>query len=507
MIERCREYIEKINEGLSYSPIAYRLASGAFWSLIGGVTSRALTMIASIIVARLLGREGFGELGMIQSTIGMFGVFAGFGLGSTATKYIAEYKLNNPIRAVRITDLTIIVSCITAGVVSLACLLMAPSLAETTLNQPDLAPLVEAAALMLFISAMGGVLQAALAGFESFRVIARINIIQGVAAPFITVPLVWLYGLDGAVAALTVNAALGLILCAGALKIELAGLGIERSPLTDLHKEHKVLWRFSLPSTLSLLIVMTALWIINLILVNQPDGYSELGFYSAASQWGSIITFIPGFLSAAMLPVISERHGRNANDDFSKAIIINLRMTLMVALPLTVLVISFAEPVAALYGREFDGVAPILPIIMVAGFLNAVNMPVGITLAGAGRMWTGALFNLAWAIILIVVSFILIPVLGALGMAIAYLTAYLLHTVWQIVYVETCIVRLSIVSQWRLMIFTVCVLAVSSGFAYLYAGLFIYKLVLLFASFLPLFMLMLRWIKKIDGKMIEDQMK
>jgi len=38
----------------------------------------------------LLGTVGFGELGVIQSTVGMFGVFAGLGLGMTATKYVAS---------------------------------------------------------------------------------------------------------------------------------------------------------------------------------------------------------------------------------------------------------------------------------------------------------------------------------------------------------------------------------------------------------------------------------
>jgi hypothetical protein len=63
---------------LEASPLGYRLARGAFWSLAGTFISRGLSLIASIIVARMLGKVGFGELGIIQSTMGMFGVFAGF---------------------------------------------------------------------------------------------------------------------------------------------------------------------------------------------------------------------------------------------------------------------------------------------------------------------------------------------------------------------------------------------------------------------------------------------
>lgn len=109
-------WLSRFKARLSESPLAYRLARGAFWSLIGGVGSRALTLVSSIIVARLLGKEGYGEVGMVQSTIGLFGVFAGFGLGSTATKYIAEYGIKDPEKAGRILNLTLIFSLASASI-------------------------------------------------------------------------------------------------------------------------------------------------------------------------------------------------------------------------------------------------------------------------------------------------------------------------------------------------------------------------------------------------------
>src|ERR1022692_3038167 len=42
---------------------------------------------------------------MIQSTVGMLGIFAGLGLGITATKYVAELRSHDPERAGRIIAL------------------------------------------------------------------------------------------------------------------------------------------------------------------------------------------------------------------------------------------------------------------------------------------------------------------------------------------------------------------------------------------------------------------
>ncbi|NOZ40854.1 MAG: oligosaccharide flippase family protein [Planctomycetes bacterium] len=74
--------------------------------MAGAVISRGLMLVASILVARMLGKTVYGELGMIRSTVGMFGVFAGFGLGLTATKHVAEFRESDPERAGRIVGFT-----------------------------------------------------------------------------------------------------------------------------------------------------------------------------------------------------------------------------------------------------------------------------------------------------------------------------------------------------------------------------------------------------------------
>src|SRR5208283_1869288 len=76
--ERCLKALVKRMLPLSLQPlaarveassIASRLARGTFWSLVGTVLARGLSVLASIVVARQLGKEGFGELGIIQSTV------------------------------------------------------------------------------------------------------------------------------------------------------------------------------------------------------------------------------------------------------------------------------------------------------------------------------------------------------------------------------------------------------------------------------------------------------
>src|SRR5262245_20650021 len=73
-----------------------RLARGAFWNFIGTIAGRALTLPTAVILARLMGREGYGELAIIFASIEFFGAFAGFSLGMTATKHVAEFRTRDP---------------------------------------------------------------------------------------------------------------------------------------------------------------------------------------------------------------------------------------------------------------------------------------------------------------------------------------------------------------------------------------------------------------------------
>lgn len=484
--ENTTTQVQLIKDRLAESPIAYRLARGAFWSFIGGAGSRAFTLATTIIIARLLGREGYGEIGMVQSTLGTFGILAGFGLGSTATKYIAEYRSRNPEKAGRILNLTIAVSLISGGMIMLGFLAVSPWLAAQTLNRPALTPLLRAGALLLFISTLEGVQSAALSGFESFRAITKINIWQGLAAPAITIPCVIFYGVQGAIAAFTLNAALGLILSSVSLKRACEANKIPCRYTNSVWEEAPIIWKFAVPGMMSSLFFIPATWITNIILANQPDGYAELGLFNAAHQWRMVIIFLPAVLMSAMLPVLAETHGRENRSDFRKTLTLNLRATWVVSLPLTVVVVIAGKHLAALFGKQFLGSAPIISVLMISCFLYVVNTTIGFALVGSGRMWIGTMMNFVWALMLVMSSLILVPHLGGLGMAYAYLLSYLLHTLLQMIYVELKLSPSSVVSQWKLILFSVAILALCWLSSLSETNYYFFKAPLIVVSFIPL---------------------
>ena len=171
-------------------------------------------------MARLLGKEEFGELGIIQATIGMFGTLAGFGMGLTANKHVAEFKHTDPARAGRILGLASATAWLSSGVMALSLLFSAPALAARTLAAPHLAGLLQAGALLLFLSGLNGAQTGALSGFEAFKTIARISLISGVLTFPMMVGAAWNWGVTGAVWALIGSEAANCLLYFAALRAE-----------------------------------------------------------------------------------------------------------------------------------------------------------------------------------------------------------------------------------------------------------------------------------------------
>lgn len=420
-------YFYALIEKIHASPIASRLARGTFWSLVGTVLARGLSVLASIVVARHLGEVGFGELGIVQSTIMNISIFISYGLGMTATKHIAEFRSNDPERAGRILALSGVTAAIAGAVLSGGLALCAPWLAERTLAAPQLTGMLRVGALLLFLSALNGAQTGALAGFEAFKAIARVNLMTGIVTFVSMVGGVLLWGLPGAVWGLVISAAVGWVVAHLAVRQEAANHGVPIS-LQGIGREIPILRSFSLPAILASILYGPIGWVCSAMLVNQPDGYAQMGIFNATNQWFALIMFLPGLLSQVVLPMLSESVG--VGDDVRSRRILHLTVlvNVMVVVPL-VLVASLLSPwLMSLYGQGFAPSWPVLVISLITAGVLAVQSPANQTLNSEGRLWTVFFMNLGWSAIFVGSTALLID-LGAKGFVTARLIAYLFQTV------------------------------------------------------------------------------
>lgn len=415
-------FLQQLKNRIKASPIAHRLVRGTFWNLIGTVLARGLSVVASIAVARMLGKIGFGELGIIQSTLLNLSVFTSHGLGLTAIKYVSELRSSDPARAGRILTLSGVVACGAGAFLSLALMLSASWFATHVLAAPHLALLLRIGSVLVFFAAMNGAQNGALAGFEAFRKIAQVNLFSGLLNFPCVVAGAWFYGVDGAVYGLVASSAAGWLITHRALRIEARRANVHFT-FHGMWSELPVLRGYSLPALLSSVVYGPVGWACSVMLVNQPDGYPQMAVFNATNQWFAMVMFMPALVSQVVLPMLSEAVSNDDPDSSKKILTMAVRTNTAVVVPL-VLAASLASPwILGLYGKGYTEYWPTFVLSMITAGVLALVSPWLEVLNAGNVQWAMFGLNVAWG----TVSLALMPFLvgwGALGLVSARFMAF-----------------------------------------------------------------------------------
>ena len=412
-----------IFQRIEASPLGTRLARGAFWSLAGSLISRGLGLLSAIIVGRLLGKEDFGELGIMQNTIATFGVLAGFGMGLTSNKHVAEFKHTDPVRAGRIIVLASIIAWISSGAMAVALFLSAPWLAATTLAAPQLSSVLQVGALLLFLSGINGAQTGALSGFEAFKTVARINLLSGLLAFPLMVGGAWRWGVHGAMWALIGSQLINCLMCYFAVRAEAAQYQIPLS-IAGGQSEKSLFWSFSIPAVLTGVLNSSVSWGAGVLLVNQAGGYGEMGIYSAALRVKLLPETFIAMLIAPILPILSEAFGKGDRVTFQKTLRFSFLLATLIIAPVSLL--QTAAPTLTLlpFGPDYQGHPGIVQSLMLHAVLYGLLFPLGGVLISTGRMWFSWIVNALYAMLLGVSAWYLVPRYGASGYAASMALAF-----------------------------------------------------------------------------------
>jgi O-antigen/teichoic acid export membrane protein len=399
---------------------------GSFWALSGSVISKLFFLVASIAVARILGRTQYGEFGIIQSTINMFAAFAGFGLGVTSTKYVAEMRDDDPEKAGNIIASSNLVAAIFGFCFTAFFIILSPVITDRLINAPALADEMRLGSLMLFFSAVNGAQAGAMAGFENFKDIAKINIFVGLFSLPVQILLTLLFGLYGAISGFGLTYFFQWILNYFFLRKTADKYNIRIRIGKSLHNI-SYLWEFSIPALLGGIIVSMALWYANTMLVSRANGFNEMAVFNAATQWQNIVLFIPMAISQISLPIFS--NSKNNIEKFKRLIKYNILLNLAICLILAVIFTSLSKIIMQSYGNSFREGYIVLIILSFTAVLVSLNSVIGQVIAGIGKMWIGFAINLLWATVFLYLAFKLLDQgAGAKGLALAMLFSYFVHT-------------------------------------------------------------------------------
>ena len=417
------------------SSLAKRFAGGTFWSFLAGTTYNLAFLILGFILTHILGKYYYGQYGMVRSTINMFIVFSSFALGTTATKYVAQYRFSDKLKAERIINLSLIVSVFFAIAVFIICLCSSKYLAVKTLNTVELIPALNIGAFMILFLTVSSVINGVLIGFEEFYLIFKQNIIAVIFLLIFSSLGGYYLKVNGALAGLLIY--LFVSLCLGIYYL------FKVYKRENLHftfkntkQEIKVLWQFSLPTMLGGIVCTPIVWVANTILVNSNAGYGAMAGLDIIKQWYSAVLFIPVIASRVVLPMLSNLSDNTNKNSYYKVLKYSFLVNVGSAFLIGVILFLASKYLLMAYGSNFIEFKNAFGIMMLVAVVYVANSIVGQIILSKNYAWWGFLFNALWAIVFIVFNIIFVKQnnMGVWGVSLAYLISYIFHTVVQSIF-------------------------------------------------------------------------
>ena len=398
------------------------LFKDSFWALVGNVLNKGLSLLAGIVVARWLGSEEYGEYGMIKNTLVYIAVFSTFGLGFSDTKFIAHFKETSKEKLRIISRAANLVSLSFSGFMAILLFIFSSQVA-TYLEMPQTSLIIKFTAIAVVFNSLATVQIAILAGLKEFKRTARINFCIGIITFIASVGGTYFYGLAGAIMALVIT---NLVNCL--LNYILIHRIIEPISLSsdEVWNEVKHLIRFSFPIAIQESTISISFWLGNLLLIKLSD-YHQLGLYSAAVQWGGIVTYIPGVLQNVMLSHLSTnvaKHG-NSNALLHRMLALNFTVTLIPFIIVSLL----SRFIASMYGPSYVDLPLVLNICVATSIFNCLIQVYVQEYIAKGRTWTLSIIRSFRDFFSIGLAWFLIVNIHTFNAAVLYVASYNLSAI------------------------------------------------------------------------------
>jgi O-antigen/teichoic acid export membrane protein len=195
------------------------------------------------------------------------------------------------------------------------------------------------------------------------------------------------------------------------------------------------MYRTSLPALLSSLIGVPSMWLCTYLVVQQANGYRQLGLYSAADRYRLLLLFIPSAIAASVLPILANFKGEGDRSGFGSLLRGNMMVVSVLVCVPAVLIVLCARRAMGYFGSSYLAGAPILVILCFSAVAESLNTAVGQAVL-ATSAWRRFYFDVMLFSIICGMAFLLVPRLGALGLAVSYLTGFSLTAAALLIYVR-----------------------------------------------------------------------
>ncbi len=404
------------------------------FELIGRGIYIVSSALLTIVLARLLGPDGYGLMFLAISVLGIIKLFSRLGIGKSTAKYLATYKERDQTQIPHILQFGFLLNLAVLGMTCLALLFTYEHVAALV-GEEDLAPFLLIGILYIMFSTLDYFARGVLQGFEVIEITALTKAVRGLLKLVLSVSFVLMgFGAFGAF--------VGYLLAYGvAATIGLSYIYIRYYRGADRGLREKGLRRrigeYSIPITAT----NTASTIdryFDTVLIGFFLGPSAVAFYTVAKQVIGFIETPANSLGFTLAPTYEAQKAKGNPETTARIFEEGVTHTLLLYIPAAAGLILIAEPMIDLvFGDDYLGALSVLQVLAIYTIFHSVNKLVGSGLDFLGRARDRAIARTGSAGLNVVLNVTLIPIIGVVGAAIATVITYSIYTLTNLYILST----------------------------------------------------------------------
>lgn len=396
--------------------------SGSISAFAATVVSRVAVVINSIVTIRVLGPNDYGVLNIVTLLFSFVAIFATFQISTALVKFLAAVPPSNSEEASRLIGTGFVLTIISTAISVSVILVLTPFLALSVYGDSRLEWLIPVACIGTVLSAFASPFLSTFQGFERIKEMSLRSMAYSILTIPITIILVTLLGLTGALLGMIASGMLSLAVNFTLLRSIWRSRRLRFNFNLDHATRRKIL-AYALPAFSSSAIVTACLLFSNSLL-KDVRSWVEVGQFAAGFGLGGYLQFISAAIGLPLIPIVSKLHSESP-EDLPQFMMRTYRVVMFIALIPTLLLIAMPEPfLRILYSSAYVGAADVVRLMAPAFYLGSLGSIVGYGMYGTGQMWGALLLNGLWAIPFVILTIILVPVWGDIGLSTAVLISY-----------------------------------------------------------------------------------
>jgi O-antigen/teichoic acid export membrane protein len=394
-------------------------AKGGGITFAGKVFTSGSRFAMAFLLTRLLGAEQYGLFNLGMSAIAVTAGLAMLGMDTAMVRYVSLMNSRRDESGLRGTiqfGLGTILGM--AALLSIGLYFLAEPIANQIFHEPQLAPLVRFASLIVPIMALSDGLVSITEGFKKMQ---YGTISQDIVRPLLRIILtgvLLIIGLTarGAVIIFGLAVAITTVMLVYYLNKEVRLKSLFRPARRDI----KEMLSFSMPVYFSGLL-QTFRGNFQTMLLGSLNNVTSVGIFAVAAQVGMIGGLFQGSVIAATKPILAELHDKDEREQMSRLYQTATKWMFTLNFPIFLIMVLFPVPLMSIFGKSFVGGAAALTLLAWAKLIDISTGMSGAVLDMSGYAKLKFINSMVQLVVSLALNFLLIPQWGILGAAAAAL--------------------------------------------------------------------------------------